>query len=112
MRIFLVIFFTLLVNFQLVISQPFFQKITTGPIVQENMRGSNTAWGDYDNDGYLDLVVGQGTEGVPYPILLYHNNGDGTFTKITDNIISQTSGVFLGICWGDYDNDGKIDLFA
>lgn len=103
--------FIFLVFLTEIYSQTFFQKVTTGPIATENSHGVNSAWGDYDNDGYLDLVVGQGTEGVPYPVLLYHNNGNGTFTKITNNIISQTYGVIVGVCWGDYDNDGKLDLF-
>ncbi|NJN77464.1 MAG: hypothetical protein HC803_03335 [Saprospiraceae bacterium] len=71
-----------------------------------------TAFGDYDGDGYVDMFVpNYQIDSVSF---LYHNNGDGTFTKVTDannpivtDLAPSTSGV-----WGDYDNDGDIDLFV
>ncbi len=69
-----------------------------------------TAFGDYDNDGNVDLFL------VNYEIngqnQLYHNNGDGTFSRVTTgspvtDIASSTSAV-----WGDYDNDGDLDLYV
>ncbi len=43
---------------------------------------------------------------------LYQNNGDGTFTKITTDIIVNDGGSSRGSSWGDYDNDGDLDLFV
>ena len=73
--------------------------------------GMGIAWGDYDNDGMLDLFV---TNWLDENNILYKNNGDGTFTDV-----SARSGVFesgLGkTCWGavffDVDNDTDLDLF-
>jgi len=63
-------------------------------------------WGDFDNDGWLDVVIGADGAGVNH---LYHNNGDGTFshvfTPFTNHRFSR------GITAGDYDNDGDLDLF-
>jgi hypothetical protein len=68
-------------------------------------------WADYDNDGHLDLLVTAGNPGV-WHNMLYRNNGDGTFTGATDNpIYTEThSEGFHAPIWGDYDNDGFIDL--
>ena len=67
------------------------------------------AWGDYDNDGFLDLFVcrqlGQNN-------VLYHNNGNGTFTKVTEGRPVNDGGNSVGCAWGDYDNDGFLDLFV
>jgi len=76
---------------------------------------STVVWGDYDSDGYLDFVA-MGNTGWDYssgpiqPILftkIYHNNGDGTFTDINADISQFYCGDFS---WGDYDNDGDLDL--
>jgi ASPIC and UnbV/FG-GAP-like repeat len=64
------------------------------------------AWGDYDNDGFQDLIV-VGNNGTSDR--LYHNNGNGTFTVVTN--ISRPGGTYsTGASWGDYDNDGHLDL--
>ena len=76
------------------------------------------AWADYDNDGALDLYVTAGYNGTyPDPLMLplaflYHNSGDGTFTKVTDSTVADdpTDGGFPS--WVDYDNDGFMDLFV
>lgn len=86
-----------------------FTKITTGDIANYSGYCHNASWGDYDNDGYLDLFV---SEYFPTKFnLLYHNNGDGTFTLATNNPISQEASYSIGATWGDYDNDGDLDLF-
>src|SRR5689334_22624745 len=84
-----------------------FTKITIGDIVTDAGFSAGCAWGDFNNEGYVDLFVGnqQGTEN-----LLYRNNGDGTFTKILTGDIVTDGGNSVGCMWGDYDNDGSLDL--
>jgi hypothetical protein len=68
--------------------------------------GMGVAVGDYNNDGYPDLfVLGYGR------CILYHNNGDGTFTDITARAGVSNHGKWASsAAWFDYDNDGKLDL--
>jgi hypothetical protein len=69
--------------------------------------GMSAAWADYDNDGYLDLVITSFDR-----IVLYHNNGDGTFTDVTKKAgLDKYRGFWTGAAWGDYDRDGNVDLF-
>src|SRR5439155_15379364 len=84
--------------------------LLTNSIVSADMlNGEGCAWGDYDNDGWLDLCVGNfwGENNS-----LFHNNRDGTFTKITNSIVALDGGTTKGVAWGDYDNDGWLDLFV
>jgi hypothetical protein len=97
---------------------------------------SSCAFGDIDNDGFVDLFV---TNYVDFsvdnnkyctgggdirtychpnvyhslPDILYHNNGDGTFTDISKQAgIYRTDGNGLGVVFGDYDNDGWTDIYV
>ena len=75
-----------------------------------NFMESATAFGDYDNDGCLDiLIAGQGYENGGWQHLskIYHNNGNGTFTDINAPLIGVK---FSAVAWGDYDNDGDLDV--
>jgi hypothetical protein len=103
--------------------------------------GTSAAFGDYDNDGYLDLYIanyvdldlkhlpefGQGPfcqyRGIPVSCgprglkggrdRLYHNNGDGTFTDVSEKLnIDPDSYYGLGVLWLDYDLDGCPDLYV
>ena len=70
------------------------------------------AWGDYDNDGDLDLFVGNETgTGTRYPCQLFRNNGDGTFTDVAFRAGIGVVGFVKAVAWGDYDNDGRLDLY-
>ena len=69
--------------------------------------GMGVAVGDYDNDGYPDIYVtnyGRNT--------LYHNNGDGTFTDVTEKAGVAAGGWSVSAGFFDYDNDGKLDLLV
>jgi hypothetical protein len=70
--------------------------------------GMGAEWGDYDNDGWLDLVVSTYGENV-----LYRNNGDGTFSDRTRAAgLAGKRGFWSGVAWGDYDRDGFLDLYV
>ena len=86
-----------------------FVKITTGAIVNDGGSAIGCSWGDYNNDGYLDLFV---TNFLNQNNFLYRNNGDGTFTKITSGAIVSDGGNSVGSTWSDFDNDGDLDLFV
>ena len=79
--------------------------------------GSGAAFFDYDNDGWPDIFLVNGTtlEGFPHGMEptshLYHNNRDGTFTDVTQKAHVALTGWGQGVCAGDYDNDGWVDLF-
>jgi tetratricopeptide (TPR) repeat protein len=81
--------------------------------------GSGAAWGDYDNDGWVDLIVAN--EVGPLSLSeeerrtsgararLYHND-HGTFTDATDKSGIDFHGWGMAVAWGDYDNDGNVDV--
>ena len=82
------------------------------------LRGAPTqtaAWGDYDNDGDVDLFVGNESElslAYSYPSQLFRNDGDGTFSDVAYLAGVQVVGFVKGVAWGDYDNDGRLDLYV
>jgi tetratricopeptide (TPR) repeat protein len=65
-------------------------------------------WADIDNDGYLDLLVGN--ENVPSQ--LFHNNGNGTFTDISHKAGVDHMGYSKAVVAADYDNDGYVDFYV
>jgi ASPIC and UnbV/FG-GAP-like repeat len=79
------------------------------------------AWADYDGDGWLDLYVGHesGTLSGPgndprdrHPSQLFHNNHDGTFTEVGASMGLDITGYIKGVAWGDFNNDGRPDLYV
>ncbi len=80
-----------------------FTKETAGDIVTVIDRSRYVSWGDYDNDGFPDIFVGDYQPGDNISSL-YHNNGDGTFSRTPFNHNAD------GGLWADYDNDGGLDL--
>jgi hypothetical protein len=81
--------------------------------------GCGAAFFDYDNDGWLDIFLVNGTrfeakyaKGSEPTNRLYKNNRDGTFTDVTAQAGLLRTGWGQGVCVGDYDNDGHDDLFV
>ncbi|MXV72722.1 CRTAC1 family protein [Candidatus Poribacteria bacterium] len=81
--------------------------------------GSGAGFADIDNDGDIDLYI----VNIPHPLtqdvspdsktnILYRNNGDGTFTDITDPAGVGHTGYGMGCVFADYDGDGNIDLYV
>ena len=111
-----------------------FTDVTTQTGTGDTRWGASCAFVDYDNDSFLDLYV---TNYVKYTIesdqvcmnkgvrvycdpriyegeldILYHNNGDGTFTDVTESAgLSGATGRGLALAWGDYDDDGDMDVY-
>ncbi len=83
-------------------------------IVEE--MGGGCAFFDYDNDGWMDIFIlgGRTLEGVPAGASnrLYKNNRDGTFKDVTKEAGLWDAGWAVGVCVGDYNNDGFEDLFV
>ena len=82
--------------------------------------GSGAAWGDFDDDGWVDLAIANEVGPVsmtdaerrasPARTMLYRNNHDGTFTDVTDGAGIDFRGWGMAVAWADYDNDGRLDL--
>jgi hypothetical protein len=82
-------------------------------------KGSGIAFFDYDQDGWLDIYLTNGSRlntawpgGKEPTTQLYHNNRDGTFTDVTSESGLGRAGWQTGVCVGDFDNDGWDDLFC
>ena len=96
----------------------------TVAVGMDNDGGANSSsavWGDYDKDGYLDLYVGNHKRGGGLECeadLVYHGNGDGTFSEVGYDLGIALSGTYnyagcgLAGTWSDYDNDGDVDLLV
>ena len=69
------------------------------------------AWADFDGDGWLDLFIGNEDHREPHPCELFRNDGDGTFTDVAQALGVAHRGFVKGVAWGDYDNDGRPDLY-
>ncbi len=73
-------------------------------------------WADFNGDGWPDVFVANAKYGTLFYLertnQLFLNNGDGTFSEVTDDIVVTEEGNSLGCTCGDYDNDGDMDLFV
>jgi len=97
------------------VGQSTFTRITTGPIATEGGYSNRGCWVDYDDDGDLDLFVANGGYDWPLPAKanwLYRNDGSGSFTKITAGAVVEDVEQSVSAAWGDYDNDGHLDVFV
>ena len=86
-----------------------FTQVQQSPFTTDAGSAVECSWADYDNDGWLDLFVSEGNGTVNR---LYHNNGDGTFSRVLSGPIASDIGRCRGCSWGDYDRDGFLDLFV
>ena len=91
-----------------------FVDVTAAARFKHLTNGKGLAWGDYDNDGFLDLYIPRGQAAAHGTLggTLYRNNGNGTFTDATAAAgVASTTNNWSAV-WGDYDNDGFLDLFV
>lgn len=100
-------------------AQPFIRVLEGEPVTEVGI-SQGVSWGDYDQDGDLDLFVAnaQGASSdvdISNPVdptdRLYRNNGDGTFTSVLTDVLSGFTDTSNLGTWIDYDNDGWLDLF-
>ena len=93
-----------------------FEDVTVASGLGEPIASQSAAWGDYDNDGLLDLFVAGEFRDQPFDprnrCRLYRNRGDGTFTDVAAAAGVQNERWAKGATWGDYDADGFIDLYV
>src|SRR5215472_9810107 len=84
-----------------------FEDVTRKALLDPTTRAVSCTVGDYDNDGFADLVVG-----LSGGILLEHNEKNGTFKDVTTSAGLKESGLVLGLALIDYDHDGDLDLYV
>jgi hypothetical protein len=91
-----------------------FEDVTQASGLTEPISSESSAWGDYDDDGWLDLFVcGEFHSGLPHGhCRLYHNRRDGTFEDVAESAGVTNDRLAKGSAWGDYDGDGRLDLFV
>lgn len=89
-----------------------FVDVTKSSLIKTNGPSQAISWGDYNNDGHLDLFIAyESYEQNSYPTQLWKNNGDGTFTNVAAAAgVESLRGFFKAAVWGDYNNDGQADL--
>ena len=94
-------------------SQPVFTRITEAgnPVVTDQLESTGVCWVDFNNDGYLDLFVSNGNL-TNQTNSLYLNDHNGGFRKIVTGAVVNDGGSSIGGTWGDYNNDGNLDLFV
>ncbi|MFC2097681.1 FG-GAP-like repeat-containing protein [Bacteroidota bacterium] len=89
-----------------------FSKVIDQDIVTDGGECCGSAWGDYDNDGDLDIFLTRGGYFSTKSNLLYRNDGFGNFVRVREGVIATDQNSSNGAAWGDYDRDGDLDLFV
>ncbi len=87
-----------------------FTQNTTSIVATDGGYSETASWGDYDNDGFLDLYVAN-SDGN-FRNFLYHNERNGTFTKVTTGALVTDAFATRSVNWIDMDGDGDLDLFV
>ncbi len=87
-----------------------FTRVASGPHVNDYKGFQAVCWIDYDNDNYPDLYVIATALLGPDNNCLYRNNGNGTYSAVTDLAIVNDNSRTSSASWADYDNDGDLDL--
>lgn len=87
-----------------------FTRLALGDKTEKNSMGA--CWGDYNNDGHLDLFVVNYVSSGTHVNHLYRNNGDGTLSRVTGLVFDTEKGEFRSASWIDYDRDGWLDLYV
>lgn len=87
-----------------------FTQVSTGDIVTNAGYSETAAWGDYDNDGFVDLYVTNSAGNKKN--FLYHNNGNGTYTRILAGTMVNDAYESRSVNWTDLDDDGDLDIFV
>src|SRR5581483_3450780 len=82
------------------------QSFTPLSVSIPGLRYSSVAWGDFDNDGDLDLLV-CGDTGAGFVTRIYRNDGGGSFVDIQAGLPGISGGT---VAWGDYNGDGYLDF--
>ncbi len=85
-----------------------FTDVTSASGLMTNYYSWGAEWGDYNNDGYMDLFIAN-TTGMNQ---LFKNNGNGTFTDVAPLVGVAEAGQSYSCGWADYDNDGDLDLYV
>jgi len=89
-----------------------FVKVSNDPATSEVLSSITASWGDVNNDGLLDLFVGNSGNFSPQNNRLFINNGNGGFTIAAQGPVNTDGGCSFGSAFADYDNDGDLDLFV
>jgi hypothetical protein len=89
-------------------------KVTASPLATDSGGPSKGhTWGDYDNDGDLDLYVANGTEGTDDILGYFYRHLDvGRFERVHESPFDTDRHISAGTAWSDYDNDGDLDIFV
>lgn len=93
-----------------------FEDVTEAAGVLSTFAGQTASWVDFDGDGDLDLFIGNESDpriSPPQlaPAELYRNDGEGRFTEIAADVGLDVIGYIKAVAWGDYDDDGRPDVY-
>tara|TARA_B100000745_G_C20148829_1_gene393905 strand:+ start:232 stop:2349 length:2118 start_codon:yes stop_codon:yes gene_type:complete len=89
-----------------------FTDVTISTNIYSEHPTQTASWGDFNNDGWLDLFIGnESAEGSNHISELYQNNGDGTFSDVAHAHDINAIGFIKAVIWGDINNDGFLDLY-